>query len=664
MLSVVPQASPRGTSAYYGAAVADFLATPPESVIGSLAMADPYRALEATQRLAWAEEIRILREALPGLNATLFLEFNVPRLGSRIDAVLVAGAAVFPIEFKCGETRYTTAACNQAWDYGLDLKNFHLASHGAPIFPILIATGADSGDDAWATAHRDGVRPPRRSAPSQLRQAIDQGVLDASGPTLDGDAWGRSPYQPTPTIIEAARALYSRHSVDAITRNDAGAKNLQVTSGTVEEIVERARSRREKAIVFVTGVPGAGKTLVGLNVATRRRDFGEARAVFLSGNGPLVAVLQEALARDEFRRQNGAMRKGVIRQQVKPFIQNVHHFRDDGVRDPSAPGDHVVIFDESQRAWNRQKTADFMKRRKGKPDFNQSESEFLISYLDRHDSWAVIVCLVGGGQEIHTGEAGIAAWLEAVARSFSHWRTYVSPNLSGSEYAADDAIAKLGASGHLVQDPRLHLTTSMRSFRSEKVSAFVKALLDCEHAAARDMLDEVVTRYPIVVTRDLSLAKQWVRGQARGSEQYGLMASSQAMRLKPHAIDVRVSVDPIHWFLGDPGDTRSSYYLEDAATEFQVQGLEVDWACVTWDADLRLLDGAWRYHSFRGDGWTNVKHRDRQRYLLNAYRVLLTRARQGMAIFVPPGDFIDTTRLPQFYDETFGYLRDVGVPVL
>ncbi|WP_234800652.1 DUF2075 domain-containing protein [Luteitalea pratensis] len=656
----------RGTSAYYSASVQAFLATPFDEVIGRLTMADPHRALESTQKLAWAEELQLLREALSGLDveAALFLEFDVPRLGSRIDAVVIAGPVVIPVEFKCGEKVFTTAGYNQAWDYGLDLKNFHLASHKAPIFPVLVATRARSGDAGWETPHVDGVRPPRKVAPRELRQAIADALRDANGPVIDADSWGRSPYQPTPTIVEAARALYSRHSVQAITRNDAGAKNLQITSGTVEEIIERSRENREKAIIYVTGVPGAGKTLVGLNVATQRRDFGETRAVFLSGNGPLVAVLQEALTRDEYRRQNGAMRKGAIRQQVKPFIQNVHHFRDDGVRDPAAPGDHVVIFDEAQRAWNREKTADFMKRRKGRADFDQSESEFLISYLDRHDAWAVIVCLVGGGQEIHTGEAGISAWLDAVARRFPHWRTYLSPDLSASEYGAGTSIAEMSASGHLVQDQRLHLSTSMRSFRSEKVSAFVKALLDCDEEGARDMLREVVARYPVIATRDLALAKQWIRDQARGSEQYGLVASSQALRLKPHAIDVRVSVDPIHWFLGDPEDTRSSYYLEDAATEFQVQGLEVDWACVTWDADLRRIDGQWRYHAFRGDAWTNVKQRDRQRYLLNAYRVLLTRARQGMVIFVPPGDRRDPTRLPGFYDETFGYLRDVGVPVL
>ncbi|MGQ0735858.1 MAG: DUF2075 domain-containing protein [Acidobacteriota bacterium] len=642
--------------------MAEFLATAPEAVLGRLAMADPHGSLDATQRHAWDEEIRVLRVTLAGLQGTLFLEFDVPRLGSRMDAALVAGPAVFPMEFKCGEKRFTTDAYNQAWDYGLDLKNFHLSSHGAPLFPLLVATGADHG--AWQPPHADGVRPPRRATPSDLRAAIEDALAQVHGADLDGDAWGRSPYRPTPTIIEAARALYSRHSVDAITRNDAGAKNLQVTSGTVEEIIEQTRARREKAIVFVTGVPGAGKTLVGLNVATRRRTFGEARAVFLSGNGPLVAVLQEALTRDEFERQNRTVRKGVIRQLVKPFIQNVHHFRDEGLRDPAPPGDHVVIFDEAQRAWNREKTADFMKRRKGRADFTQSESEFLISYLDRHDSWAVIVCLVGGGQEIHTGEAGIAAWLEAVERAFPHWRTYVSPDLSGSEYSAASSIASLAASAHLVRDDRLHLATSMRSFRSEKVSTFVRALLDCDEIGAREVLGQVADRYPIVATRDLTRAKAWIREHARGSEQYGLVASSQAMRLKPHAIDVRVSVDPIHWFLDKPSDTRSSYYMEDAATEFQVQGLEVDWVCVTWDADLRLAGSRWQYRSFRGDGWTNVNKPDRQRYLLNAYRVLLTRARQGMVIFVPPGDPADPTRLPQFYDETFGYLRSVGVPAV
>jgi hypothetical protein len=617
--------------------------------------------LDIEQRRAWEEEIAILKEALRGVEGTIYFEFDVPRLGSRIDAVLISGAAIFPVEFKCGESEYHKADYNQAWDYALDLKNFHLASHHAPLLPVLVATAAILSDDEWQSPHPDGVRPPRRCRAADLGRVLNEGLTLVDGPPLDGAAWGTAPYHPTPTIIEAARALYSRHTVEDIARNDAGAKNLRVTSRAIEEIIERAQANREKVVVFLTGVPGAGKTLVGLNVATRRRNFGEARAVFLSGNGPLVAVLQEALTRDEFARVGNRMRKGAIRQQVKPFIQNVHHFRDDGIRGPRAPFDHVVIFDEAQRAWNREKTADFMKRRKKKPDFDQSEPQFLISYLDRHDDWAVVICLVGGGQEIHTGEAGIAAWLDAARLHFRKWQVYVSPDLTDSEYAAEAALDALAEDPRIVRDARLHLSTSMRSFRSEKVSAFVKAVLDCDADAARHLLQEVSAKYPIALTRDLARAKQWIREHARGSERYGLVASSEAQRLKPHAIDVRVKVDPIHWFLDDRSDTRSSYYLEDAATEFQIQGLELDWICVTWDADLRLEARRWRYHSFRGHKWTTIHKDDRKRYLLNAYRVLLTRARQGMVIFVPPGDDTDPTRVAKFYDETYDYLADLGI---
>ena len=547
-----------------------FLAADPHQVLGALTAAHTHD-IEVDQRQAWEEQIEILGAALRVLAGTVYLEFDVPRLGSRIDAVLVSGPAIFPIEFKCGERQFRMADYNQAWDYALDLKNFHAASHDAPIFPILVATQSEIEDEAWQAAYPDGVRPPFRCGAHHLRAAIQGGLARSSGPPIDAEAWGAAPYQPTPTIIEAARALYARHSVEAISRHDAGAKNLHLTSVGVEEIIERSRANREKAIVFVTGVPGAGKTLVGLNVATRRRTLGEARAVYLSGNGPLVAVLQEALTRDELARVGNAERKGVVRQRVKPFIQNVYYFRDEGVRTTSAPYDHVVIFDEGQRAWTRAKTADFMRRRKTIANFDRSEPDFLISYLDRHDAWAVVVCLVGGGQEIHTGEAGIGEWLEAVRSQFRHWRVYVSPNLTDSEYAAQPALERLGSVASVVWDERLHLATSMRSFRSEKVSAFIKAVLDCDTISAQALLRQVTRRYPIAVTRDLARAKAWIQTHARGSERYGLVASSQAQRLKPHAIDVRVNVDPVQWFLNDRHDTRSSYYLEDAATEFQVQ---------------------------------------------------------------------------------------------
>jgi hypothetical protein len=496
---------------------------------------------------------------------------------------------------------------------------------------------------------------------------LAQRLSASPGPAIDAEAWLAAPYHPTPTIIEAARALYAQHSVENIARNDAGAENLRLTSARIEELVRESRDQRRKSICFVTGVPGAGKTLVGLNVATRRRDDSTSPAVYLSGNGPLVAVLREALTRDELgrRRELGeTVRKGKIAESVKSFIQNVHHFRDEGLRNEHPPAENVAIFDEAQRAWTRKMTAAFMKRKRNLPGFDRSEPEFLISCMDRRQDWAVVVCLVGGGQEINTGEAGIDSWLDAVCEHFPKWHLHISSRLTDSEYAAGRALERAGDLPNVAFDDCLHLATSMRSFRSEKVSAFVKALLDRERSVAAQLHEQVARRYPIRVTRDIEAAKEWVRERARGSERYGLVASSRALRLKPHAVDVRVDVDPVLWFLNGKDDTRSSYYLEDAATEFQVQGLELDWSCVTWDADLRYYPDGWGFHDFRGKRWVNVHAAEGRRYLLNAYRVLLTRARQGMVIFVPPGSRRDPTRPPDLYDATFAYLRDAGIPDL
>lgn len=653
-------------NAYYAADVAQFIAAAPHAILGNITANSAF-AVDATQRDAWVAQIEILKPALAGVEGKIFLEFNVPRIGSRIDAVLISGPAIFVIEFKVGETGFRRNDLNQVWDYALDLKNFHQASHNAPIIPILVATEAHSYDIEFHNPHLDRVWPPFRCNTEGLRHLIYLGLTQLSGEVVDSQAWGSAPYQPTPTIIEAAQALYANHSVDAISRHDAGARNLRVTSQRIEELVDEARKHHRKMIVFVTGVPGAGKTLVGLNVATRKRDHTSTHAVFLSGNGPLVKVLSEALTRDEvarLRKKSDKTRKGVVAQKVKAFIQNVHHFRDDGLRETVPPSDHVVIFDEAQRAWNREMTSDFMRRKKKRVGFNQSEPEFLISYLDRHNDWAVVICLVGGGQEINRGEAGISAWLEAVNTSFPLWSVYVSSELTDSEYAAGHALDMLEGRTNVIRDDSLHLAVSMRSFRAESVSSFIKAILDCERERARKILVPMMSRYPLALTRDLNVAKQWIHAHARGSERYGLVASSSAQRLKPHAIDVRVEIDPIHWFLNDADDTRSSFYMEDAATEFQVQGLELDWVCMTWDADFRFGGVSWDYHSFVGSKWQLVRKAERQQYLRNAYRVLLTRARQGMVVFIPRGDSADATRSPAYYDSTFEYLADIGVPVL
>ncbi len=655
------------SSAYYEASVADFLGTSPNEILGSL-NSHSLGAVEETQRSAWATEIERLKPALAGLAGTILLEFDVPRIGSRIDAVLVSGPVIFPIEFKVGEHRHHRQDIDQVWDYALDLKNFHSGSHASPIVPILVATESPHSDTTLPGPHADGVSPPALCGREGLRRLLDLGLSTRTGPPLDGTAWARSPYRPTPTIIEAAQAMYAGHSVEAIARHEAGVRNLHETSERIERVVDEARATGHKAIIFVTGVPGAGKTLVGLNIATRRRDAAEpTHAVFLSGNGPLVAVLREALTRDgvERRKAEGKKgRKGDVAQEVKAFIQNVHHFRDAGLKDLHAPADHVVIFDEAQRAWNLRKTVKFMQQRKKRPGFSQSEPEFLLSYLDRHPDWAVVVCLVGGGQEINEGEAGISAWLEAVRTQFPNWRVYISPELTDSEYAAGHALEALAGRPHVTNDANLHLGVSVRSFRAENLSRFVKAVLDCDRVSARELLASMRDRYPMILTRDLHRAKRWIREQARGTERYGLVASSGAQRLKPHAIDVRVDVDPVQWFLNDADDTRSSYYLEDAATEFQVQGLELDWTCVTWDADLRFGETCWQHHRFRGSRWEKLHAEDLRQYLVNAYRVLLTRARQGMVIFVPEGDREDPTRSPAHYDLTFAYLAGLGISVV
>ena len=613
-------------------------------------------------------QIDILQACLVGLKGTIFFEFNIPRMGRRIDAVLLIGPIVFVIEFKVGESTFERAAVDQVWDYALDLKNFHEASHSVSIVPILIATGGMAPPPLSVRACEDKVFCPILARPGGIRDAVDLALRTVTGETVDEQHWSRAPYRPTPTIVEAARALYAEHSVEAIARFDAGAQNLRVTSCRIEELVDEARARKRKVICFITGVPGAGKTLVGLNVATRRRDVGEpTHAVFLSGNGPLVAVLREALTRDEVARQKSRgfrVRKRKVGESVKAFIQNVHHFRDDALIHDGPPVEHVAIFDEAQRAWNLRQTANFMRRKKNRLGFSYSEPEFLVSCMDRHQDWAVVICLVGGGQEINTGEAGIDAWLEAVSSKFPHWDMYISSRLTDSEYAAGHALEVIGKRQNTFLDDRLHLAVSMRSFRAENVSAFVKALLDCEPQSASSLLGQFADRYPIAITRNLGLAKQWIRDRARGTERFGLVASSKAQRLKPHAIDIRVNVDPVHYFLNGKEDTRSSYYLEDAATEFQVQGLELDWACVSWDGDLRFTGSGWSFHDFRGDRWCNIANPDNRRYLRNAYRVLLTRARQGMVIFVPPGDPDDPTRLPEYYDLTFHYLAELGISAL
>jgi len=682
---------------YYKDSLSDFLNKSPKRILETLALPG---GNDPGQVKAWAAEIDILQRILSKYQyekAEVLFEYTIPRLAKRVDVVLLLRGIVFVLEFKAEEKGYLVSDIDQVMDYALDLKNFHKESHDRTIVPVLVVTEAkETLTNYRISAYNDKVYEPLLVNVDFLGETIEAVLLrERYAKGFDEESlqrWCISRYEPTPTIIEAASALYLNHSVVEITRSDASGESLQRTTDYLLNVIDRSRERGEKSICFVTGVPGAGKTLVGLNVAIaqskRAEDQKENLAVYLSGNGPLVKVLTAALARDKVRRDGGKLSDA--KREVSRFIQEIYNYREQmlgKIRTPIVDGkleideslslyaekaghaeiEHIAIFDEAQRSWNHAKLADWLARggsygnKRKVPDFPMSEAEFLIWSLNLRKDWAVIICLVGGGQEIHTGEAGIGEWISAVNTMFPGWRVYVSDRLTDKEYAEGNVKKLLQNNYSTVYEPGLHLAASMRSFRAEKLSAFVHALLERDIPAARELLAQIKDKYPIVLTRDVETAKNWLRSKARGTERYGMVVSSKAERLRPLAIDVKRQCNVEYWFLEDKQNLQSSYYLEDVATEFDIQGLELDWTCVAWDGDLRYTPQGWEHYRFARNTWQNNKQEINRAYQLNAYRVLLTRARQGMVLLVPAGTKEDPTRLPEFYDSTYEYLRGIGV---
>lgn len=657
--------------AYYSAPISKFLEDSPDAILGVLARYHQHD-LEGPQRKTWQSSIEILKNQLSSFrDGHIFFEFSIPRMGKRADIVFVSGGLVFVIEYKGGEQSFNVSAKEQVYDYALDLKHFHQGSHHACLIPIVLLDGGNY--ENTFSLSEDGLAKCLLSNKDSLSLVINKclNIWSELKPPLmligDPLGWEKSAYKPTPTIIEAAQALYHGHQVEEISRSDAGAINLTHTTGAINDIIERAKANGEKAICFVTGVPGAGKTLAGLNIATSRMksDLDE-HAVFLSGNGPLVLVLQEALAKDEYNRSKIKNAKISIplkyaRRNAKSFVQSLHHFRDEYIDGHDVPNDHVVVFDEAQRAWNQGSLAKFLTQKRARPYFELSEPEFLIQVMDRHKAWCVIVALIGGGQEINTGEAGLPEWFAALKRKFSHWHVYYSDHMASDEYLQGVSLEEHLRGLHSQCNPDLHLGVSVRSFRAEKLSNFVQAVVANNAEEAKLIFQEIKDKYPICITRDISKARTWLKDKARGGELFGLVASSGANRLKPEGINVKAKISPVEWFLNGPHDVRSCHYLEDVATEFDVQGLELDWVGVCWDADFRYENGCWSHNAFKGTRWQHVKQDDAKRYLANSYRVLLTRARQGMVIYVPRGDDEDKTRPIRFYDGTYEFLKKCGI---
>ena len=698
----------------YSASFGEFMNSKPLTILGALHN-NYYGDTPTTTDEAWMGEITIMQQVLipwEEEHGQIIFEYDIPRLGKRIDVVLLLRGLIFCLEFKVGKQDDFQADIEQVMDYALDLKNFHLFSHNRTIVPILIPTKFKTFTTEFRpSVYHDDIYNPMISGEEHLQELIMK-VLEHSKAYIDEEPienWLISPYAPTPTIIEAARTLYENHSVEEITRHEADKVSTDTTINYILQVIQQSKEKNSKSICFVTGVPGAGKTLVGLDVAIKQTykdgEFDkENGAVYLSGNGPLVAVLTEALARDNQCKcsQRGEKKNlSDSRREVSEFIQIIHRYRDNmlaKIKNPVENGEleidpgkavklqktgygeveHVAIFDEAQRSWTHKRIADYLKRggtygnKLKVPNFPMSEAEFLIWSLDQREDWAVIICLVGGGQEINTGEAGITEWIKALNNRFRHWNVYISNKLTDPEYAEGRVNELLKENKKVSFSDSLHLAVSLRSFRAETLSAFIHSLLSFAPDAQSLYQDVRNKKYPIILTRDMEKARQWLRKKARGTQQTGVLVTKVAARFKPLAVNILAQGDEnaVHWFLEDKTDIRSSNYLEDAATEIQVQGLELDFACVLWDADMRCENDQWTYYKFNGKNkWIPERNVESQKYMLNAYRVLLTRARQGIIICVPFGNSNktpegfneDPTRLPAFYDGTYKYLKSLGI---
>lgn len=650
--------------AYYCNSIPSFIKDTSDLIVGQLVR----HAFEINtdQRDAWNNQISELQKRLEdcGMEGDIIFEYDIVRLGKRIDVILLIRHMVFSLEFKNGKDVFTAQDAQQAEDYAIDIKNFHKESEDLYVCPILIATDAkpypkDQSSECYPDKQ---VHLQRENIETLIPKLTAISDMYGDDGEIDFEKWFNSPYYPTPTIIAAAVEAYSSHNLSEIAQSEAGQDNINKCEQKINEVVAYAEKNKKKCVCFVTGVPGAGKTLVGLDVVAKNLDKGAGNlSVYLSGNGPLVEVLREALKRSvkekkQYNRETAAA--------INALIQSSFAFKKDNSSHNHPTAENILIFDEAQRVWNQEK----MTRKHDDPALAVSEPHLLYSIMDRHKDWAVMICLVGLGQDIYDGEVGINEWFRCGVNDFQEWEMFYSPDIFGQVEDKNIDRSMIEECERCHSMPELHLKTSIRSFRADKQCQFVDNLLDNNPEKAKEIYNLISERYPIYITRNYSKAKEWVRNQVRGSQRCGVMACSSAQRLKPEGIYVPTEIDVKNWFLAPSYDLRSSNMLEIVASEFKVQGLEIDWGIVCWDADLRRAkkENDWDHYSFRGTKWNKRNKPEQKRYLVNSYRVLLTRSRQGMVIFVPHGvdPEVDSTRDSEFYDGIYNYLLSCGIKVL
>lgn len=664
-------------SAYFSSTFQVHQNTPTDQIIGTITLSygNQHLDLKQQQTKSWHDIVEIFKQFFHNNSTTIdnlsnweiLYEYKIPRRAKRIDVVLLSGRLIFVIEVKSKQIVYKSADKAQLEDYCLDLRDFHFESKGRIIIPILLCTDApeEKVDISINTDQVQNVIMANRNNISRVISIANSSYKNLST-EFKIDDWVKSKYFPTPTIIEAAQQLYSKQSVNEISRNQAGIENLKKTTKTVTDAIIKAWETKSKIICFITGVPGAGKTLAGLNIvhSIENRNTEAGLGVFLSGNSPLIKVLSEALARDSAIRNKQNLSEA--RRRVKTFIHNVHEFIEEYYFDKTKlPVDKVLVYDEAQRAWTKE-----YKSKKSNGTIKESEPEILLSIMNRFNDWAVIIALVGGGQEINTGEAGLREWGKAIETKFCNWEVYISPELKLGDHSTGNQSLFLNVQNgvSIIEDENLHLRASIRSFKGEDLSQWVTYVLDNKPEDAELLMKNKLREYPVFITRDLEKAKLLLKSKARGTRRIGLIASSGGRRLKAIGYDPYFGLrgdstqnDLGVWYLNPASDVRSSNFLEILATEYAIQGLEIDWAGILWDTDLRRGKNNWVFKQFRGTIWQNVQNELKKQYILNKYRVLLTRAREGMIIYVPYGDENDATRAINFYDNIYDYLRKCGI---
>lgn len=707
--------------------ISDFLSISKEKFTGMLRNEDK-------QIQSWDIEYEHLRKVFQALNkeGRIIFEYGIPSLNFVIDVVVLMEGKIFVLEYKNGDSaiHYSLEDLKQCRNYALRLKYFHNKSNEKWIIPILVEMNAPAINFNQEKSEDIQVWSTLKCNRENLKDAFTM-ICEKCKITCDNSwerSWEEGIYKATPTIIKAACDMWERNNVRGLDSGESDKDTRLKAEDFVMEIVEQSKEQKKKSIVFVTGVPGAGKTLVGLGLSVRCQDYG---ASMLSGNDPLVKVLSTALRLDLEKQYKKGMLKDEIAKKyehakkqkksadrdketdsisVDALIRTAYAYKREIIesrlnweeksyvlRNDADPGtQHVIIFDEAQRAWTREKMLRpghaGKKQWQDKDSWPFSEPGLLLWDMNQRD-WGVLVCLVGGGQEINTGEAGIGEWMSALTTNpdLKNWQVYVSEKLFEPEYqrkAADGKTLKehcdvLRSEGRLSKNSKcetLHLTTGQRSIRNNKVSDFVNNLLACNKEDARKLYEEIKATYKIYLTRDVNIAKNKLRemkksGSYSEEARMGMLMSSEAARLRPLGYEIKkvneyLSKTP-KWFLAPSEYICSSDFLEIALNEFFVQGLEVDYATVMWDADFRYdpIQKDWEYFCFNGEynKWSKKdqpKQDIKRFYMKNAYRVILTRARLGMIIMVPEGDKNDSSRAKEFYDNTFEYLKEIGLEEL